>query len=67
MANLIVLDMIDFDVIIFMGWLHAYYAYVYFRTRIVKYKFPNEPVVELNSSSAVPKGCFLFLTIRKEI
>ena len=45
MANLIVLDMIDFDVIIFMGWLHAYYAYVYFRTRIVKYKFPNEPIL----------------------
>ncbi|KAH0706733.1 hypothetical protein KY289_011809 [Solanum tuberosum] len=49
----------DFDVILGMDWLHVYYASVDCRTRVVKYQFPNEPVLERKSSSAVPKGLFI--------
>ena len=36
MADLVELDMIDFDVIIGMEWLHACYASIDCRTRVVK-------------------------------
>ena len=59
MADLIELDMIDFDVILGMGWLHACYAFVDYRTRVVKFQFPNELVLEWKSSSEVTKGQFI--------
>ncbi|KAH0722658.1 hypothetical protein KY290_005316 [Solanum tuberosum] len=59
MADLIELDMEDFDVILGMDWHHACYASVDCRTRVVKFQFPNEPVLEWKSSSAVPKGRFI--------
>ncbi|KAG5581339.1 hypothetical protein H5410_051966 [Solanum commersonii] len=43
MADLMELYMVDFDVILGMGWLNAYYALVDSRTRVVKFQFPNEP------------------------
>ncbi|KAH0642176.1 hypothetical protein KY285_034832 [Solanum tuberosum] len=55
MADLVKLDMVEFDVIIGMDWLHACYASIDCRTRVVKFQFPNEPVIEWSSSSAVPK------------
>ncbi|KAH0720379.1 hypothetical protein KY285_005181 [Solanum tuberosum] len=59
MADLFELDMEDFDVILGMDWHHACYASVDCRTRVVKFQFPNEPVLEWKSSSAVPKGRFI--------
>ncbi|KAH0657055.1 hypothetical protein KY285_031937 [Solanum tuberosum] len=59
MADLVELDMVDFDVILGMDWLHAYYASIDCRTRVVKFQIPNEPVIEWSSSSAVPKGRFI--------
>ena len=38
--------MIDFDVILGIDWLHAFFASIDCRTRVVKFNFPNEPVVE---------------------
>ncbi|KAH0650238.1 hypothetical protein KY284_030150 [Solanum tuberosum] len=65
-ADLVELDMIDFDVILGMDWLHACYASIDCRTRVVKFQFPNEPVIEWSSSSAVPKGHFIsYLKARK--
>ncbi|KAH0669048.1 hypothetical protein KY289_023541 [Solanum tuberosum] len=52
-------DMVDFDVILSMDWLRACYASVDCRTRVVKFQFPNEPVLKWKSSSAVPKGSFI--------
>lgn len=45
MANLVELDMVDFDVILGMDWLHVSYASVDCRTRVVKFQFPNELVI----------------------
>ena len=65
-VDLVELDMVDFDVILGMDWLHACYASIDCRTRAVKFQFPNEPVIEWSSSSAVPKGHFIsYLKARK--
>ena len=66
MVDLVELNMVDFDVILGMDWLHACYASLDCRTRVVKFQFPNEPVLEWSSSSAVPKGRFIsYLKARK--
>ncbi|KAG5576138.1 hypothetical protein H5410_056272 [Solanum commersonii] len=66
MTNLVELDMMDFDVILGMDWPHACYASVDCRTRVLKFQFPNEPVIEWRSSSVVPKGHFIsYLKARK--
>ncbi|KAH0705906.1 hypothetical protein KY285_010431 [Solanum tuberosum] len=59
MADLIELDMVDFNVILGKDWLHACYASIDCRTRVVKFQIPNEPVIEWSSSSVVPKGHFI--------
>ena len=46
MVDLVELDMVDFDVILGMDWLHACYASVNYRTRVVKFQFPNDLVIE---------------------
>ena len=45
-ADFFVLDITDFDVILGMDWLHACYASIDCRTRVVKFQFPNEPILE---------------------
>ncbi|WMV42012.1 hypothetical protein MTR67_035397 [Solanum verrucosum] len=66
MADLVELDMVDFDVILGMDWLNACYASADSRTQVVKFQFPNEPVIEWRSSSALPKGCFIsYLKVKK--
>ena len=37
MADLVELDMVNFDVIVGMVWLYACYASIDFRTRVVKF------------------------------
>ena len=46
-------DMVDFHVILGMDLLHACYASIYYRTRVVKFQIPNEPVIEWSSSSSL--------------
>uniref|UniRef100_M1DNN4 Gag-pol polyprotein n=1 Tax=Solanum tuberosum TaxID=4113 RepID=M1DNN4_SOLTU len=46
LVDLVELDMIYFDVILTMDWLHSFYASIECRTRVVKFQFPNEPILE---------------------
>ncbi|KAG5575756.1 hypothetical protein H5410_055890 [Solanum commersonii] len=65
MADLIELDMVNFDVILGMDWLHACYASVDCRTRVAKFQFPNETVLEWKSSSAVLRMIYLESLLRE--
>ena len=47
-------DMLDFDIILGMNWLHACFASIYCRTRVVKFHFPNEPVFVLKRGNSIP-------------
>ena len=38
--------MVDFDVILGMDWFRAFFVSIDCRTRVIMFKFPNEPIVE---------------------
>lgn len=59
MVDLVKLDMVDFDSILGIDWLHSCYATSDCRTRKVFY-FPNKPVIEWEGSSLAPKERFIF-------
>ena len=44
--EIVELDILELDVILVMDWLHACCASIDWKTRVVKFNFPNEPVVE---------------------
>ncbi|XP_070002002.1 uncharacterized protein [Nicotiana sylvestris] len=50
LADLIVLDMIDFDMLMGMDWLSSCYAIVDCHAKIVKFEIPNEPSFILRGS-----------------
>ncbi|KAH0671258.1 hypothetical protein KY285_025475 [Solanum tuberosum] len=67
-ADLVELEMVDFDIILGMDWLHSCYASVDCRTRIVRFQFPDELIVEWKGSSLAPMGRFIsYLKARKMI
>ncbi|XP_070005813.1 uncharacterized protein [Nicotiana sylvestris] len=56
LADLIVLDMNDFDMLMGMDWLSSCYAIVVCHAKIVKFEIPNEPSFILRGSQ-VPEIC----------
>ncbi|KAH0636085.1 hypothetical protein KY290_036497 [Solanum tuberosum] len=67
-ADLVELEMVDFDVILGMDWLHSCYASVDCRTRIVRFQFPDEPILEWKGSSLAHMDRFIsYLKARKMI
>ncbi|XP_019258898.1 PREDICTED: uncharacterized protein LOC109237094 [Nicotiana attenuata] len=67
-ADLVELEMLDFDVIMGMDWLESCYAKVGCRTKIVCFEFPGEPVLEWKGDAVTPRGRFIsYLKARKMI
>ncbi|XP_075076822.1 uncharacterized protein LOC142163434 [Nicotiana tabacum] len=67
-ADLVELEMVDFDVIMGMDWLESCYAIVGCRTKIVSFEFPGEPVLEWKGDAVTPRGRFIsYLNARKMI
>ncbi|XP_070032960.1 uncharacterized protein [Nicotiana tomentosiformis] len=58
-ADLIELRMVNFDVIMGMDWLYSCFAKLNCLTRIVRFEFPNEPVIEWKGDDMVPNGRFI--------
>ncbi|XP_070047357.1 uncharacterized protein [Nicotiana tomentosiformis] len=58
-ADLIELEMIDFDAIMGIDWLYKYYAILDCRAKVVNFEFPNKLVREWKGNTAEPRGKFI--------
>lgn len=61
------LELVDFDIILGIDWLHSYYSSIDCRTGIVRFQFLNELLLELKGSSLVPIGQFISYLKAKKI
>ena len=59
LADLIVLNMIEFDIIMGMDWLASCYANIDCRGKIVRFQFLGEVIIEWKGSTVSPKGKFI--------
>ncbi|KAH0727836.1 hypothetical protein KY290_003558 [Solanum tuberosum] len=59
LVDLVEIDMLDYDVLLGMDWLHASYAYIDCRTRVVKFQFANESTLELKGENSILRGQFV--------
>lgn len=59
LADLIELEMVEFDVIMGMDWLASCYATVDCRTKRVYFHFPNKADLEWEGNIGAPKGRFI--------
>ncbi|KAF3651788.1 putative protein fluG-like [Capsicum annuum] len=67
-VDLMELDMVDFDAILGMDWLHSCYATLNCKTQRVNFYFTNDFVIEWEGHSLAPRGHFIsYLRARKLI
>ncbi|XP_070057058.1 uncharacterized protein [Nicotiana tomentosiformis] len=65
-AGLIELDMVEFDVIIGMDWLASCHANVDCRSKMVRFQFPGEPVLEWKETEHAVHLCTVLRVLQKE-
>ncbi|XP_070034716.1 uncharacterized protein [Nicotiana tomentosiformis] len=58
-ADLIELDMVEFDVILGIDWLVSCYANVDCRSKMARFQFSGEPVLEWKGNTTSPRGRFI--------
>ena len=56
LVDLVELEMLDFNVILGMDWLHAFFASIDCRPRIVKFQFLKKLVLEWKGRNLAPKS-----------
>ena len=61
MADLVKLDILDYDVILGLHRFHACYALFNCTIVLIKFQFPNEQVLKWKKNLVVPKGLILYL------
>ena len=66
MADLLKLDILDFDVILGLHWFQACYASFDCTTVLIKFQFPNEQVLEWKRNLVVPKGSILYFFLAND-
>ncbi|XP_070020045.1 uncharacterized protein [Nicotiana sylvestris] len=59
MADIIELEMVDFDVIMGMNWLYSCFAKLDCQTRVMRLEFPNKPVIEWKEMSREDQADYL--------
>ena len=60
-VELVELDMVEFDIILGMDWLHCCFDTIDCRTRLVKFKFPNELVLKWKGGYFIPAVQIIYL------
>ena len=58
-VKLVELDMVDFDVILGMDLLHACFDSIDYRTRVVKFNFPNNLILEWNGGNSINRSLII--------
>lgn len=59
LTNLVDLEMIDFDVIMRLDWLYSCYTKLDCRSKIVRFEFSNELVIERKRNITMLIGRFI--------
>ena len=53
LVDLVELDILEFNIILVMDWLHSCYSSINCITRAVKFQFPNKPTLECKGKERI--------------